>query len=308
MRVLVTGASGFLGLVCVARLREDGHEVITTDRRGNPQHVGDLASDFFCMQLPDVDCVVHCAAVQYVSPDLPLWRRERYFEHNNVMATQSLCRRYARPDVHLINIGTSMMYDQNGSPRYGIDSAMKGQGVYSRSKLSALKFVDAHPGKSATVIPCIIGGVGREGLFRSFVSMMQRWGGVAFPGTGTSKTNAVHVEDVASLIALIVRSHNTGLFNAGAPEPLSITEWVDEMASELGLKKVWRLRIPLAPIDALSSLTGYRLLASEQLLMLGQPHVLDISSSLAIGWKPRFSNAAIVRDIARYIAANQIQV
>jgi hypothetical protein len=39
--------------------------------------------------------------------------------------------------------------------------------------------------------------------------------------------------------------------------------------------------------------------------MLAQPHVLDIEKSLEIGWQPRFDNAAIVREIARYIGGRE---
>jgi hypothetical protein len=62
--------------------------------------------------------------------------------------------------------------------------------------------------------------------------------------------------------------------------------------------------LPLAPIHAFSALTGFRILAREQLLMLAQPHVLGIEESLETGWQPRYSNAQIVRDIARHLAAS----
>jgi hypothetical protein len=114
----------------------------------------------------------------------------------------------------------------------------------------------------------------------------------------------VHVKDVASLIGGVVDGRLSGSFNAAAPEPLSIVQWVDEIASELGLGRVSKLALPLAPIHALSALTGFRLLAREQLLMLAQPHVLGIAESLAAGWRPRYDNAQIVREIARHIAAS----
>jgi nucleoside-diphosphate-sugar epimerase len=195
-----------------------------------------------------------------------------------------------------------MMYAQNGSDIYRTNSPMEGQGVYSRAKLAAQAYVDALPNAKATIIPCIIGGVGREGLFRSFVNMMQKLGMVAFPGTGRHQTSMVHVKDVAALIGCVVEGKASGLFNAAAPGPLSIEQWIDEISAELALGTIRRIHLPLAPVHALSALTGYRILAREQLLMLAQPHVLGIEESLAIGWQPQFDNAQIVRDIARYIA------
>ena len=274
----------------------------TTDYRGRVDHMGDLADAAFCATLPGVDVVVHAAAVQYVSRNIPWTRRQAYFRHNNVEATKQLCARYSGLATQFVHVGTSMMYAQNGSTVYRTSSPMAGQGVYSRSKLAAQAYVNALPNLKATIIPCIIGGVGREGLFRSFVTMMQERGMVVYPGTGRHKTSMVHVKDVASLIGCVVDGKASGLFNAAAPEALSIEQWIDEIGAELALGTIRRIHLPLAPVQALSALTGYRLLAREQLLLLAQPHVLGIEESLALGWQPRFDNAQIVRDIARYIA------
>lgn len=305
MKILLTGANGFLGGYCLPELRSRGHQVQTTDRRGNVDHVGDLADNAFCSTLPQVDAVVHAAAVQYVAADLPLIKRQAYFRHNNIEATRQLCARYFGLATHFIYIGTSMMYSQNGAEIYRVGSPMSGQGVYSKSKLAAQAFVDALPNRRATIIPCIIGGIGRDGLFRSFVATMQKHRLVVFPGKGRHKIGLVHAQDVASLVGCVVDGGRTGFFNAAAPAPLSIEEWIDQIGSELSLPPVRRIRLPLAPIHALCALTGYRLLAREQLLMLAQPHVLDIGKSLEIGWQPRFDNAGIVREIARYIGGRE---
>jgi nucleoside-diphosphate-sugar epimerase len=112
----------------------------------------------------------------------------------------------------------------------------------------------------------------------------------------------VHVGDVAALITRVIEQRATGRFHGASPEPLSISEWVDEIADELGLAKVRRLTLPLWPFEALSPVIGYRLLAREQLLMLRYPHVLSIDEGRAIGWAPHYTNARIVRETARALA------
>jgi nucleoside-diphosphate-sugar epimerase len=302
MKILLTGAAGFLGGACTTVLRTAGHDVVTTDRHGAVHIQGDLAEAEFARKLPPVEVVVHAAAVQYVSRDLPLWNRRLFFDRNNVTATRLLAERYSGKAVHFVNVGTSMMYRQCGAASYSPDSPMQGQGVYSESKLAAQRSVAALFKDWATVVPCIIGGPGREGLFRGFVRSIQRGAFVAFPGSGNVPTHMVHVEDTATLIERVVRVRATGLFNAGAPSPLSISKWIGEIASELGVRSIRILRVPLAPIHLLSALTGYRLLAREQLLMLAQPHVLDVSRSLKLGWAPTRTNAQIIRETARHIA------
>jgi nucleoside-diphosphate-sugar epimerase len=275
--------------------------VLSTDRQGPADLLGDLADETFCRTLPACDAVVHTAAVHHVAR-LPLFRRRHYFAQNNVEATRNLCERYRGTSTHFVQIGTSMMYRQSGQDEYTTGSPMAPQGVYSGSKLAAQVHVDDLPNPTATVIPCIIGGRGREGLFRGFVRLMVSSGCVVIPGKGTFKIQMVHVEDVARLVEIIVAKGATGSFNAGGPEPLTIMEWIDQIEDELGLDEVRRIRLPLEPIRMASALSGYRFLAREQLLMLARSHVLSTAESSALGWRANYTNAQIVRDIARHLA------
>ena len=303
--VLVTGAAGFLGWRGVPALKRRGWRVVTTDRDGDVDHRGDLAEAAFVGSLPDVDAVVHAAAVQYVTPRLPLFARRSFFERNNVIATRLLAQRYAgNAGLHFVNIGTSMMYRQCHAARYAPDSELQGQGVYSHSKLAAQREVERAFAHWATVVPCIIGGPGREGLFRGFVQSIQRSALVLYPGRGEHPIAMVHVDDVAELVATVIERGARGLFNASAHEALSIAQWATHIAEELDTPAPRHVRLPLALLAALAAASGWRLLAREQVLMLGQPHVLDIADSLALGWRPQHDATRIVRDIARHIAAS----
>jgi len=303
VKVVVTGAAGFLGRECLRQLRAEGIATVSTDRRGEVDHRGDLADPVFCESLPDADAVMHCAAVQYVSPDLPILARERYFERNNVAATASLALRYSGTPAHFVYVGSSMMYEVTGAPSYSTSSPMRGQGVYSGSKIAGWERVAALPNRTALMVPCIIAGPGRGGLFGPFARSISRFGMVVFPGEGSHPTHMVHVEDAASLLVRIVAREASGIFNAAGPEPLSIAQWADAIGEELGVRRVRRLRLPLGPVEWLSSASGYRLLAAEQLLLLRHGQVLGVEESLALGWRPRRTNAQIVRETARALLA-----
>ena len=299
MKVLVTGASGFLGAECVAPLRAAGHHVITVDHRGSPDCRVDLADAEAVRRLPDADTVVHSAAVQYVSRDLPIFARRQYFERNNIAATRHLVDRYTGAATHFVNIGTSMMYEQTGQPVYDVTSRWRAQGPYTASKIEAQRYVERMPNPTSCVIPCIIAGEGRGGLFASLVGLMRRWRVAISPGPGTHKIHLVHVRDAAALVCAVVERRATGRFNAASADPLSIVEWIEEMSSELGAGRVRRVTVPLPAIELVSAASRYRLLAREQVLMLRYPHVLAVDESLALGWTPRYRNAEIVRETAR---------
>jgi len=299
MKALVTGAAGFLGRECIRQLRAEGIETLSTDRSGDVDFRGDLSSREFCATLPDVDAVIHNAGVQYLSPDLPILSRRAWFERNNVQATANLARRYAGTPAHVVYVGTSMMYRVGDDAVCTSLTPMRAQGVYSESKIAAWGKVRTIPNRTALMVPCIIAGPGRGGLFRPFARSISRFGAVAFPGEGSRPTHMVHVEDAAALLARIVVRKAAGIFNAAGPEPLSICQWADVIAEELGVRRVRRLRLPLAPVEGLSAASGYRLLAAEQLLLLRYGQVLDARESLELGWRPRWSNAQIVRATAR---------
>lgn len=304
MRILLTGAAGFLGKATVEVLKRE-HDVVTTDRVGVVDMLGDLTDPAFVKTLPSVQIVVHAAAVQYASGRLPILGYRTYFNRNNVAATRLLCNRYERESVHFVFVGSSMMYLQRGSDAYSPKSEMGGQGIYSSTKLAAHNLIKATFPRWATVIPCIIGGSGREGLFRRLVESLRRHRRVTIPGSGSHLTQMVHVDDVASLIGLVVRRSATGLYNAAGPEPLSVDQWITEISDHLGLSSVKIQRLPLEPVRAMSMLTGYRLLAREQLLMLEYPHVLDTCGSIELGWEPQRTNAQIVREVADYITNSE---
>jgi nucleoside-diphosphate-sugar epimerase len=301
MRVLVTGAAGFLGGHCAAELQRRGHEVVTTDRHGTVTCRGDLADLKFTATLPDVDTVVHAAGVQYISPDLPFFSRRPWFHRNNVEATRNLVDRYRDVAGHVVYVSTSMTYAQDGGPLC-VGTSREAHGPYSASKLLAEAYVTEHARRAATIIPCIIAGDGRGGLFVPFVASMRRFGLALVPGSGRTKVNLVHVEDVSGLIALVVETGACGTFNAGAPDAVSLFDWVDEIERALDLPAVRRLTIPFRALQGISACLAYRPLAQEQVKMLNHDHVLSLVESGSIGWKPRWTNREIVRDTALALA------
>lgn len=303
MKVLLTGGAGFLAGAVARVLGARGHELVTVDRRGSVDMVMDLADPAAVGRLPEVDSVIHCAAVQYVAADeLPLLGRRDYFFRNNTEVTRLLTERYAGADTHFLNISTSMVYHQSGRKEYGVDSPCLPQGHYSRSKVLAQEYVDAMPNPTATVIPCIIAGEGRGGLFESLLKSIARWKAVVIPGRGDHPIHVVHVEDCASLVALVAEKRLEGRYNAASRDPLSIDRWIAEIEDECGLPPTRRIRLPLGPIALINSLLGEIPIPRERLLMLKYPHVLSVHESLAAGWEPQWTNARIVRQTTKALA------
>src|SRR5262249_45927819 len=152
--------------------------------------------------------------------DLPFFGRQSFFTRNNVVATRHLVERYLGSGAHFVNVGSSMMYAQSGLALYDVRSPLRAQGVYTASKIEAQSLVDRMPDPTTCVIPCIIAGEGRGGLFASLVQALTRWRLAVCPGRGEHKIHLVHVQDAAALIVKAVEQRATGRFNAASSAPL----------------------------------------------------------------------------------------
>lgn len=298
VKALITGGSGFLGKRVSSSLEKLGFTVILTDRTGEVDFVGDLSDGKFVEKLPDVDVLIHLASVQYVSWDLPLFNRKRYFFKNNIQTAKNLLARYGESIDFAIFTSTSMVYSSISPSPINELSPVGDNGVYSRSKLEVEKIFSGFNSPVAVIRPCIIAGPGRGGLFISLQKALINFRLRVIPGRGSYKTSVVHVDDVSSLVSLIASKQLSGVFNCAGLDPKSIREWGQILAKQLKVNKFRDIKIPMFLISLMSTITSYRLLAREQVEMLKRDHYLDISRSLDLGWRPLNSTDQILEKTA----------
>jgi len=280
-KILVTGANGFVGSKLTKLLKEKNYEVISSDITGEVAYQGNLLDSNFVKNLPDVDIVINCAAVQYLSANIPWINRHRYFFQNNVEALKNL-----RSSINFfIQYGSSMMYKENIEGFYNEECDFANNGIYSESKIATFNEYQKLGCDSAFIIPSIIGGYGRKGFFESLSQMIKLYNIVIMPGSCRNITSIVHVDDVCALTCTLLEKKSTGIFNVASDDALSINAWVDLITKKLETK-VFKIRIPLFIFKILGCLSGYRLLAKEQLVMLGHCHNLCLKKTKKLGWVP----------------------
>ena len=294
-RVLVTGANGYVGKKLKELLQKQGFEVVSTDLIGRVDFIGNLLDVSFVKSLPEVDGIVNCAAVQYVSNNIPIIGRNKYFLTNNVTSLQNLRKKYDGSIKFFIQFGSSMMFRKNENGCYDADSQFGDNGIYSQSKIAAFNEYQNFNCASAFIIPTIIGGYARKGFFESIGKMMKSYNIAVMPGACSSITSIVHVDDVCELIHIVLKNQSEGIFNVASNDLLSINDWVDLIAQALG-RKVMKINIPLYFFKIIGFLSGYRLLAKEQLLILQYPHSLNLDRAKKLGWQPKKGIKNIIED------------
>lgn len=232
MRILVTGATGFIGERLVQRLIQNNHFVVGTARRdSNAQFANykfiaaNLAQSSDCFDLcKDIDAVIHCAGKAGV------WGIEEEYSVANVVATKNILEAAKQNKVkRFINISSPSIYfdykdqfDLNET-----DLPRKFSNAYALTKFQAEKLVkSAHTSNFLTISlrPRGVIGAGDKNWLPRIINM-QKSGTLVQPGYGENLADFTCVENLLDVIeiCLTTSENNMGeVYNItnGSPEKL----------------------------------------------------------------------------------------
>lgn len=244
-RVLVTGASGFLGAHAVREFREHGDTVIAAGRRaealpGGERFVGDLAA-LSHADIP-VDVVVHCAGLS--AP----WGRWRDFERANVtgtaqalgFATRNGARRFVHvssPSIYAAAADRLDIRESEVDERNRLNS-------YIRSKIAAERLLRrSRPGAPEIVVirPRGIIGRGDPSLVPRLLRVHSRLGVPLFR-SGRNLIDLTSVENVAGALRLAARTPGIDgeIFNITNGDPRPFRALLDRLLGELRIRPRFR--------------------------------------------------------------------
>ncbi|WP_102192223.1 NAD-dependent epimerase/dehydratase family protein [Microbacterium aurantiacum] len=244
-RVLVTGASGFLGGYVVRDLRAHGHEVLAAGRNADalaavaaPEHriVGDLAS--LTRVRREVDAVIHCAALS--AP----WGRWRAFQEANVDGTAHVVEFARRNGVRrIVHVSSPSVYsaarDRLNIREDDVDTGNRLNG-YIRSKIAAEALLQRalHDGDVAELIiirPRGLIGVGDPSLLPRLLDVHRRVGVPLFDG-GDNLIDVTAVENVAMALRLALTAGDAagGVYNISNDEPRPFRDLLGALLHLLG--------------------------------------------------------------------------
>ena len=308
MKVLVTGANGFVGSALCPRLAELGYEVIPVVRRqsniANEVIVHDAAS--WKAALNGCDSVIHLAARAHVMQDQernPL----QAFRVSNVDTTIELAKRAVEAGVRrFVFMSTIKVNGEETAPGcsfspedltepkdpYAISKWEAEQGLFEIAKKIGLELV--------IIRPPLVYGTGVKGNLATLIKWVKN--GVPLPfGALRNRRSMIGLDNLLSFTVLcadIARSQNAKgqVFLVSDGEDVSTAELLRRVAKAYGCKS----RMFSVPVDLMrlaARCTGKSSLADR---LFGSLVVDDSKARQMLGWLPPSSMDEQLQKMARH--------
>jgi nucleoside-diphosphate-sugar epimerase len=286
MRVLVTGASGFIGGATCAALRDRGHEPLAFVRRpgsepaGTAAVTGDLTDAVglaAAIRRARPDAVIHCAA------ETGAQRSAAKLRAANIGGLQNLidacCALPSSPRV----VFTSSVV--TGDPRGRLmteQDELPVETEYGRTKQEGERMLLAS-GLDVTIVrPCHVYGPGGW-LVHEMIPLLRRPGRMAVVGGGENAWDVVHVDDVAAACALALERAPAGsVYHCADDTPTTYGEFMARIAEAIGVGRPRSIPVWLA-----------RRVAGEGpvLTLIRSARTSNARLKAELGWEPRYPDS-----------------
>ncbi len=284
MKVLVTGASGYIGSAVSQALSRNGHEVlglVRTSEKGKALARAEVEPVLGSMEEPatwidrarDCGAVVHCAA-EY-SP------RFHELDRRTVEAVLTAQSSANLPRLFLYTSGVWVYGDTKGervdestrvNPPAVVAPRVDTERVVLGASCAHVRTIVLRPG-------CVYGG--RGGLTGAWFASAVQSGAAKIVGDGSFRWTMIHVEDLAELYRLALESSLTGvILNATDRSRSSVHDCARAASAAAGAKgKVATIPEP----EAVAMFGSFaECFAFDQ-------HVDSSEAARRLGWQPRHS-------------------
>ena len=307
-KVLVTGASGFLGQRLVEILISRGCWVVGVDTISstfideNYTFIQGSVADFELMKklTVDVDEVYHLAA------RVPLAARDRDFLDSNVLSPGIVAKCCAINGVSsMLLVSSSAVYGLGRGYEYREEDQTLPFEPYGRSKLAGEESATRELGNNTKLVilrPRTILGPSRLGIFATLFDWVEKGINVPVFGNIGYGLQFIGVDDMVDAM-IITQSKGVGTYNVGAVKYSSLSEVLKTLiTTNDSSSKV--VKFPLIFISALKLAYNLKLSPFTPWHVQGYAKCLTVNTDKlqALGWNPKnTTDSILIENYASFI-------
>ena len=231
MKLLITGASGFVGSYFIDKYK-DKYEM---------KSFSFLHDDFEALHVENVDAIFHLSALVHQMGGASASEYKRV----NIDQTLELAKKAKES-------GVKQFVFMSTVAAYGIEIGVMSEESecnplteYGKSKLKAeveLQKLEDESFKISIIRPPIVYGKNAPGNMRSLVNLVNKVPILPFGGID-NKRSMVYIGNLCHLVDVVIEQQKAGIFLASDDEPLSTTRLIELIAKNLN-KKIYLVKIP----------------------------------------------------------------
>jgi nucleoside-diphosphate-sugar epimerase len=267
MRILITGATGFIGSRLALRARAGGHDVVVAGRRLNEGLGKQFAAANIEVRLGDVTDAAYVDGIMpgitHVCHLAAAWQEvgvaDEYFHKVTVEGAKNVADAALKHGVSkLVHCSTSGVHSRSSGAVVSETSPIEVTNAYEIAKIEAERILFARA--KSTGLPLIVlrpadgYGPGDMRLLKLFQAIAKQ----RFPliGPGTGHRHMIYIDDIcdAFLAACVAPAVQPEAVLLAGPEVVTLKELVERLARVLGVAK-YGFQLPLAPMRVLAAIT-----------------------------------------------------
>ncbi len=258
MKIVLTGASGFIGGHVLQALSAAGHEVVPADRHHGIDFNRMLEEDDWLPHLKGIDAVINAVGIIAETSG-------QTFEILHQLAPEALFSACSKSGVNLVVQISALGADEQAFAPYQL------------SKKAADDALRKLPLNWFVLRPSLVYGAGGASLamFRRMASFPL----LPLADGGRQLVQPVHVSDVVATVLQCLQAETAGkTLDVVGPEPLTFAAWLNLIRQKEGKPPARILPIPFGLIVAMARVGRYLLplLHPDNLRMLQKGNTADV--------------------------------
>lgn len=323
MKVLITGATGFLGKYVVKELKNNGYQVVAFGRN---EKIGkaliDSNVEFFKGDIENKEDLLRafqgCSAVIHAAALSTVWGKWNNFYKVNVLGTRNIVEICEKQDLKLVFVSSPSIYagakdqldvKENEAPKennlnFYIKSKIMAENIIKNSKLNYM-----------IIRPRGLFGIGDTSIIPRLLDLNKKMGIPLF-ADGKQKVDVTCVENVAYALRLALENekYSRQIYNITNDEPIEFKEILTLFFNELGTEGKylkWNYRLILILVSILEKV--YKLFGIEKeppltkytLYLMRYSQTLNIDKAKKeLGYYPQISVLEGVKKYVKHIRKN----